>query len=56
MRPASRSLSFATRLARAAFAGEQVAAVGRGQKILRAAFHDPQAVIGQLQIRNDLAD
>ena len=29
----------------AAFAGQQIAAVGGGQEILRAAFDDPQAVI-----------
>ena len=41
-------------LLRAAFAGEQIAAVGRGQKILRAAFDDAQAVIGEPQIGDDL--
>ena len=38
----------------AAFAGEEIAAVGRRQEILRAALDDPQAVIGQLQIADDL--
>ena len=38
----------------AAFAGEQIAAIGRGQKILRAALDDPQAMIVQLQIGDDL--
>src|SRR5260370_953357 len=31
-----------------AFAGEQVAAIGRGQKILRAALDDSQAMLGKL--------
>ncbi len=35
----------------AAFAGQQVAAIGRGQEILRAAFDHPQAMVGQFQIR-----
>ena len=39
----------------AAFAGEQIAAVGRGQKILRAALDDPQAMLVQLQVGDDLA-
>ena len=38
----------------AALAGEQIAAIGRGQKILRAALDDPQAMIVQLQIGDDL--
>ena len=38
----------------AAFAGQQIAAVGRGQKILRAALDDAQAVIVQFQIGDDL--
>ena len=50
MRSASRALSFATDCLGAAFAGQQIAAVGRGQKILRAALDDPQAVFGQLQV------
>ena len=36
---------FRHRLPGAAFAGQQIAAVGRGQEILRAALDDPQAVI-----------
>ncbi len=36
----------------AAFAGQEIAAVGGGEEILRAAFDDPQAVIAELQIRN----
>ena len=51
---ASRSLSFATDCLGAAFAGQQIAAVGRGQEILRAALDDAQAVIGELQIGDDL--
>ena len=39
------------RLMGAAFAGQQIAAIGGGQKILGAAFDDPQAVIGQPQVR-----
>ena len=42
------------RLQRAAFAGQEIAAVGRGQEILGAALDDLQAVLGQLQIRDDL--
>jgi len=42
------------RLRRAAFAGQEIAAVGGGQKILRAALHDPQAVIGEPEIANHL--
>ena len=42
---------FCDRLMGAAFAGQEIAAVGGGQEILRAALDDPQAVIGQLQIR-----
>ena len=42
------------RLLGAALAGEEIAAVGRGQEILRAALDDPQAVIGQLQVGDDL--
>ena len=38
----------------AAFAGQQIAAIGGGQEILRAALDDPQAVIAQFQIGNDL--
>ena len=38
----------------AAFAGQQIAAVGGGQEILRAALDDAQAVIGELQIGDDL--
>ena len=33
----------------AAFAGQEIAAVGRGQEILRAAFDDPQAVIASFK-------
>ena len=36
---------FCHRLMGAAFAGQQIAAVGGGEEILRAAFDDPQAVI-----------
>ena len=39
------------RLMGAAFAGQEIAAVGGGQKILRAALDDPQAVLGQFQVR-----
>ena len=38
----------------AAFAGQEIAAVGGGQEILRAALDDPQAVLGQLQVGDDL--
>ena len=38
----------------AAFAGQEIAAVGGGQEILRAALDDAQAVIGQLQVGDDL--
>ena len=38
----------------AALAGQQIAAVGGGQKILRAALDDPQAVLGQFQVGHDL--
>ena len=38
----------------AAFAGQQIAAVGRGQEILRAALDDAQAMLGQFQVRDDL--
>ena len=34
----------------AAFAGQEIAAIGGGQEILRAAFDDPQAVIMQFEI------
>ena len=40
----------------AALAGEQIAAVGRGQKILRAALDDAQAMLVQPQVGDDLAD
>ena len=43
------------RLLGAAFAGQEIAAVGGGQEILRAALDDPQAVIGQLQVGDDFA-
>ena len=39
------------RLMGAAFAGQQIAAIGRRQKILRAALDDAQAVLGQFQVR-----
>jgi len=42
------------RLRRAAFAGQEIAAVGCGQKILRAALHDPQAVIGEPKLADHL--
>ncbi len=45
---------FRDRLLGAAFAGQQIAAVGRGEEVLRAALDNPQAVIGKFQIRNDL--
>ena len=48
--PASRCAEFCHGFLGAAFAGQQIAAVGGGQEILRAAFDDPQAVIGELQI------
>ena len=54
IRPASRSLKFCDGLMGAAFAGEQIAAIGRGQKILRAALDDPQAMLVQLQVGDDL--
>jgi hypothetical protein len=38
----------------AAFAGQEIAAVGGGQKILRRAFDDPQAVVAQPEIGRDL--
>ena len=38
----------------AAFAGEEVAAIWCGQKVLGAAFDDPQAVVVQPQVRDDL--
>ncbi len=38
----------------AAFAGQKIAAVGCGQKVLRLAFDHPQAVLGQFQVRRDL--
>ena len=38
----------------AALAGEQITAIGRGQKILRAALDDPQAMLVQLQVGDDL--
>ena len=46
--------SFATDCCGAAFAGEEIAAVWRGQEILRAALDDPQAVVVQLQVGDDL--
>ena len=42
------------RCLRAALAGQEIAAVGRGQEILRAALDDAQAVIGELQVGDDL--
>ena len=45
---------FCEGLLRAPFAGEQIAAIGGGQEILRAAFDDFQAVLMQFQIGNDL--
>ena len=42
------------RLPGAALAGQEIAAVGRGQEILRAALDDAQAVIGELQVGDDL--
>jgi hypothetical protein len=42
------------RLQRAAFAGQQIAAVGRGQEILDAALDDREAVLAQFQVRDDL--
>ena len=42
------------RLPGAAFAGQEIAAIGGGQEILRAALDDAQAVIGELQIGDDL--
>jgi hypothetical protein len=38
----------------AAFGGEQMPAVQRGKEILRAAFDDPQPMISEAQIRDDL--
>ena len=38
----------------APLAGQEIAAVGCGQEILRAALDDAQAVFGELQIGNDL--
>ena len=45
---------FRYRLPGAALAGQEIAAIGRGQEVLHAAFDDAQAVIGQLQVGNDL--
>ena len=45
---------FCHRLMGAALAGQQIAAIGGRQKILRAALDDPQAVLGQLQVGHDL--
>ena len=42
------------RLPGAALAGQEIAAVGRGQEVLRAALDDAQAVFGKLQVGNDL--
>ncbi len=42
------------RLMGAAFAGQQIAAIGGGQEILCAALDDPQAALGQFQVRHDL--
>jgi hypothetical protein len=38
----------------AAFGGEQMPAIERGNEILRAALDDPQPVIAETQIRDDL--
>ena len=54
IRPASCSLSFARDCLGAAFAGKQIAAVGGGQEILRAALDDAQAVLVELQVRDIL--
>ena len=54
MAAASCRLSFATDWLGAALAGQEIAAVGRGQKILRAALDDAQAVFGELQVGCDL--
>ena len=45
---------FCHRLPGAAFAGQEIAAVGRGQEVLRAALDDAQAMFGKLQVGNDL--
>ena len=37
-----------------ALAGEEIAAVGRGQEILRAPLDDPQALLGEPQVADDL--
>ena len=50
MRAGVARAEFCHRLVGAAFAGQQIAAVGGGQEILRAALDDPQAVLGQFQI------
>ena len=42
------------RIPGAAFAGEEIAAIGRGQEILRAAFDDAEPMIGEFQVRDDL--
>ena len=39
----------------AAFAGQEIAAIGSGQEVLGAPFDDTEAVIGQVQIGDDLA-
>ena len=48
------ALSFATDWLGAAFAGQEIAAIGRGQEILRAALDDAQAVSASLQVGDDL--
>ncbi|MGY2848014.1 hypothetical protein ACVMDN_005268 [Bradyrhizobium sp. USDA 4510] len=42
------------RLPGSAFARQQIAAVGRGEEVLRAPLDDPEAVIGKFQVRHDL--
>ena len=45
---------FGDRFMGAAFAGQQIAAIGGGQEILRAALDDAQAMLAQFQVGNDL--
>ncbi|MGY4226026.1 hypothetical protein ACVMIH_003387 [Bradyrhizobium sp. USDA 4503] len=51
---ASLWLSFSTDFPGPAFAGQKIAAVGRGEEVLRAPLDDPEAVIGKFQVRHDL--
>ena len=46
-------VEFRNGFAGAAFAGQEIAAIGGGQEILRAAFDDFQAVVAESEVRND---